>query len=418
MKLYDKFVLKIFTIEILSSRSQTMQIYGENSIKRYLQLINLKIILQAAPCLFISMVGLFFTGYLFDISVKDDKYKYFPIILESTCILTFKGNIELNFAMYISSWFTDSQNTNDDFCFIIENSSHLISQSFVVGFIVTIIAIINSCLNSKIETLLFMRIGISIITTCIISSFLFIIFLLVTLQITTLIGLETENIILPILSTINDFFIVQGILIATRFLLDFSFQELLFAGFILILIFVISLFIILNSSLRLPSQNFKTLSTSCSLSVLSGYLLETFSEKHKYLASSFPVFSGMCGAICYIEIHRKLKNFPTSNFKSENTKFTLMFISLIISLSYIGISYISDLKYSFAFSILFVLIFSLQIYFILYIMNDLVGYLHHINAENLDMNILPIITSISDVASAISLISIALGISKLDLGFK
>lgn len=380
----------------------------ENSfLKRLAKSFDFSIAFQSAPSLIISLAGLLLTGYLFEISIKNGNLQLFPIILESSCILSFKGNIELSFAMHLSSAYSNPRYSLNYKEYAFQNSCILISQSFAVGLFVGIIGILNSCINRIIDNALFIRICVSTLFTCTFSSMAFITILLIAIKVSYCFNLDMENIILPIASSLNDLLIVQGLILSSEFQLKLTPNESLFLAFLIFALVCFCLFISFNTKERIPNQALKVLFTTCTLSMMSGYLLETYSRSFPFLAPSFPVFSGMCGSISYIDIHRRFKNISLSTVRLIPSYPTLTCVSLFVSVFYMVVSFMIGIDYTAIFSALFILAFCTQVLILLVIIEYLFIFSDQNPGKSIHINMLPIVSSISDFLSSVTLISIA-----------
>lgn len=374
--------------------------------KKMVGVFNTTLIVQSAPSLLISLVGMLLTGLLFEISIKQKKYRVYPIILESGCILSFKGNIELSLAMHLSSLRSDRSGDAHFGSAAFYNSTAVLAQSFVTGFVAGIIGVINSMLNQTTDPIVFTRIIIASALTCFATSLIFIISLLVSIEIARLLEIDTENFILPVLSTVNDFIIVKGLLLSTELMEVLSGKECIVIGFGLSCLFVISLFFAIKADNLMPFNAIEILGVSYILTVFSGFILERYSSIFLHIATAFPVFAGMCGSISFIYIHRRFRLFQTKEKEQMSQHPTLLLISLIMAISYILFAKLFNFRFTTGFCIMFVLMFLCQVSIVLYMIESISKYMKNEN-KSIGTNTLPIVASVSDLLSAIVLVTTA-----------
>ncbi|KCZ74285.1 hypothetical protein H311_04751, partial [Anncaliia algerae PRA109] len=103
---------------------------------------------QSLPTLLFSLLSLSLAGKWLDESLSESLYVKYPLMLISSCILTFKGNIELILAMHLS---TLSQSRNLDLSkyhrFAFDNSCLVITQSVFIGLMIGILGGIRNFLS-------------------------------------------------------------------------------------------------------------------------------------------------------------------------------------------------------------------------------------------------------------------------------
>lgn len=368
------------------------------------KLFNPGLILQSAPTLLLTLIGMIFTGLLFRISITTTRYKKYPIILESGCILSFKGNIELGLAMHLSSRKQDQMTDSSFAKSVFFNCNAIFIQSFITGLLAGIVGGLQVFLINTFTRELFIKIILGSVLTCIATSMIFILFLLSMIQVSSIYKIKPENFILPLLSTINDFVIVRGLLLSAILLEDFSIKICMVIGSSLLLLLCINVFVALYSENLIPHHSIEILAASYMLSVFGGYLLEKYSSVFVYVVSAFPVFAGMCGSILFIHIHRKfiIEREQTSPMPSQRP--TLLLISFLIATLYIIIAHALGLGYSLGFSLAFILVFCCQIIIMLFISDKLC---YKTLSGDIHPDILPMVSSSTDFVSALILIAIA-----------
>lgn len=372
---------------------------------RLSKMLDLSLLVQAAPILFITLAGMVLTAILFDISVRMDKYKKYPIILEAGCILSFKGNVELGLAVNISSLRRGHHpGTGDFFRMTFFNVNFLLAQACIIGVFSGIIGGVHSSIKNGYDSLAFVRIVTGVIFICVATSLLFMVILLMILEVALKYGIEPENFILPLLSAVNDYVIVRGLLFAAIVSEQLHMAACIATILGLFVFFAINLFFTIRAEKLLPLNSIVVLGTSYMISILTAYLVDRFSSTISSIAFAFPVFSGMCGAIAFIHIHRKC-HFSPDELQIPQYP-TLMVLSFAVSLFFLILSKAIGMGYTLLFSSMFILVFCGQVLLTLVISEQMKwDCKEHPSKSFQDM--LPMISSLTDFFSSLVLIGIA-----------
>lgn len=370
---------------------------------------NTTLILQSALPLLVSLAGMLVTGILFEMSVKEDRFRLHPIILEAGCILSFKGNVELSLAMHLSSLRFSSTKSSKFGSSAFFNSNATLAQSFITGFLAGSVGVVSSLIGDSGNSTVYAKIVVAAALTCFVTSLVFILVLLATIELARFFDVCTENFILPVLSTVNDFIVVKGLLVSTDLLEHYTLKQTVLVGFGILCLFGISLFFTLRAKSLIPFHAIEVLSASYLLSILSGYLLEKYSSAFPAIASAFPVFAGMCGSISFIYIHRRFKLFQDQVPERQSQHLSLFLISLIVSLFYIALSKVFRLNYSTSFCVMFVIMFSCQVMLLIVIIENVLEKMRDEN-KNISISALPIVAAVSDFIAVIILIASTLAL--------
>lgn len=417
------------------------------------------ILLESIPSLLISFIGFTIAGSYLEDAKKESLFDVYPLLLVATCILSFKGNIELIFAMHLSSISNlysennsdtstrepernennlentshdiesnsgNNNNINDNILnmgntplthnhnliieyaqFAINNSCMVIIQSIIIGFSVGLVgsSILIARFSSSLDLIL--NTMCTCIFSCFISTLIVLLILFCAITLFKNFNINPDNVVLPSISAFSDYFTVCSLIFF------FKLFNSLDSKFICIcsLLFIFSLLpFIAHLSIRSP-----TIIPICSmillfltffLSSIAGFLIEYFSSKYKFLAISELVFSGLTSATSYIYLNRKLTSIY--NQKPHNKKaslFSLLLVSFAISLSYILVSNTLFIKLSLIFSLLFIISFILDVYFLIEIIDVILTKFHR-SVEIAGVVALPLITSLADFIGSLVLVSI------------
>lgn len=368
--------------------------------------LNTTLIMQSTPSLLISLVGMLFTGMLFESSVKQKRFRNYPIILESGCILSFKGNIELNLAMHLSSLRSRRLASRDFYRTALSNFSTALAQSLVVGLSAGCMGVLNSLLNNNSAPAVLVAIPTATMLACCASSVVFFLVLLITIELVHLSGVRAENVILPVISTLNDFLIVKGLLSSTDMVKTLSIEGCILVSLGLAFLFAVALlFSIRGRSLVLPCAVL-ALGTSYVVTAIGGFVLEKYSAIFMHIAAAFPVSAGMCGSIAFIHMHQKFHLLQDREQERGPYQPTLILISFVVSVLYVCIARVLDFHFTLRFSIMFVLMFICQVGIILLVTEAVFNHLRRRNKSG-STEALPIVSCISDFLSVVALVSTA-----------
>lgn len=369
---------------------------------------NFPLLLQSIPGLIISLVGLILTGSVLDSATYDEGLRDVPVLLQANCILAFKGNVELIFAMYLSSM---SQSPfflyGKYFRYVFDNANLVLAQSTMIGLIIGLIGVAKNLVSGMTDPGLNMAILASSMISCTLTSVAFILLLLVSIELSKSLRINPDNIILPAVSSLGDYMNVKTLIYLTKYFKGISIPSCLIYIFMLVSVVPFFLCFAFISKKRIPLQSIEILLVTYAISTLSGYVLEVFHSRFSILASSFPVFSGISVSIAFIYLHRIFTSI--SNRTAHNSResyITLIFTSLLMSLMYLGASVLIGLKYSYLFCILFTVFFIAQVIILLKTVAKLIIYLDKGEGDT-GVLTLPLITSISDILGIMFLLVVA-----------
>lgn len=381
------------------------------------------ILKQSIPSLLLSLVTLSLVGKKLSFVNGNNIFKYYPLLLVTTCILSFKGNIEMCYALYLRY---------NHFRFV--DFVLTILQSACIGLCVGFLGIAGCVFCGITEKVLLFKLIMNGIYSCIISTSLILLMIfLVVYQFSTIIN--PDNIVLPLISSISEYISVV-ILIYFLIYLDISFKMCTIIFLPILLVFLVYYFASRNhiSTMNILQSNLQTsnfISTNNNennhdnpsfsqkyterpiallisvylLSTLSGVIIEYFSKKHPYLASSSPVFCGLTGSTSYIYLNRKISNiYRTTQHNKFNVTYTLSIISLIISILYIIFS-IFITSYSIIFSLFFIIFFVLDVVLLIEIIDIIIKWLL-IKKIEVGSIMIPLLSSIADFLGCFFLVLI------------
>ncbi|AFM98083.1 hypothetical protein EHEL_040310 [Encephalitozoon hellem ATCC 50504] len=370
---------------------------------------NTSLLLQSVPGLLISLVGLIMTGSALIDATNDASLEDVPIILETNCILAFKGNTEVIFAMYLSSM---SQSPlfmyKKYFGYVFVNSNLVLAQSAIIGLTIGLIGIIGVTLSGELHTELVMSMVTGSLVSCILTTAMFIVLLVISIEISKVMGINPDNIILPTISSFGDYMNVKSLMYFTKRFRGISIPLSLTYIFLSVSIVPLCLCFALSGKKRIPIQPIEVLVMTYVISTAIGYVLENFSVRFPILAPSFPVFSGMSVSIALIHLHKIFTSINNQTIHNSTESYiTLTLVSLLMSLIYLVVAMLMGLQYSTEFCILFTISFVLHVTILLKGISILIEYLDK-KEEDTSVMALPFITSVSDVLSAGFLLAVVI----------
>ncbi|KAI5175750.1 solute carrier family 41 [Pancytospora epiphaga] len=370
--------------------------------------LNTTLILQSTPSLIISLFGTIFTGMLFESSIRQPLFKNYPIILISGCILSFKGNIELNFAMYLSSLRSQRITNQKYYSTAIKNFGINFLESFAVGLSAGCIGSISSLMKSS-PVILSRMIAIPAATllVCCVSSLLFFTMLMSIIEIVHFTGMNVENVILPILNAFNDFTIVRSTIFFLEVVDRFYIEQCIIIEVALFCLVLVLCMLGVKIQSTTHRCDIYILVISYLVTIISGSVLEHYSSTFLHIATVFPVTAGMCGSIAFIHMHQKIHPRVSSRVSwYDSQQITLILMSFMMSVFYVIIAALLGYGYTPSYSILFVFMFICQVGIMLFISEVVFKYFKIANG-NLPLATLPIVSCISDFLSVILLVTLA-----------
>ncbi|KAL6122692.1 ribosomal protein [Nucleospora cyclopteri] len=363
--------------------------------------IDLNIIIQSFVPLSFNMLSLYLIGCLFDFISTDDNLKQYPLILQSTCLMSFKGNIEVIFAVQIALLREQHGNFKKYISLAFNNTNLLMLQSFVIGLFIGLLGTAYHGINNGWKYDVGVRIMISTMFSCIMTTFFFIVLLFCVVELVRWLEIDEENFIMPSFSSAIDYFNARFLVICINFFNHISSDTALVFGSAMIVIATINLCFSFSSTSFFPSISPSVLLISLLASMFGGSLIQKFSQKTLFLAVCYPFFCGMSVSITLIFLHRIFTNIeiPTKPVLIN----TLIFISLVISLIYSLINSFMIESMSLLFPVTFVCMFIVQTYILLMILDNTTLRLKA-TVKNIELYSLPLISNISDILTIFSLI--------------
>lgn len=366
-------------------------------------IFDVSIISQSLPSILITLLGMFVTGEMFKNAVMNKSLANFPFVLLSSAVLGFKSSIELAYVMHI----TRLRNIllEDDFKkAVFTNSCFILLESFGVSIFSGIIGILSIYQKNQPNISLYLSILTSSILTCVISTFVFIIFFILALEISIYFSIDPENILMPLLNTVDDLIVVKLLVVSaleTRSITAYS------SILILLLFIAMSLFFYFytyNAENLLPLQSLESISISFSLNIFSGLIMEKSSAKYPMIAAAFPVFGGMSASIAFIFLHKvfsitqeQISSIPPTIYCS------LILVSFLISVMYMSLSHILQIGFTIEFSICFIFLFTIQVLVLLKFVDFMIKFIKKYDL-NISSNTIPILSATADFFAGLLLL--------------
>lgn len=377
------------------------------------------ILSQSIPSLLISFIGFTIAGlYLKDANYKDI-FQIYPLLLVSTCILSFKGNIELIFAMHLSSVSHTSNILMEYAQFAINNSCTVINQSIMIGAAVGLVgsSMIVAQVKNPIKHILVTLC--TCVFSCFVSTLLVLMILFIAITIVKNFEINPDNVVLPSISAFSDYFTVCSLIFFFETFHNFD-SIICYIGSLL---FIISLFPLIAYIAR-RSQNLMPISSifvlffTFLLSSTAGLIIEHFSDFYSFLAASSTVFCGLTSGTSFIYLNRKLTS--VYNHKPLNKRaslFSLLLLSLAMSLTYILVSNTLFVRLSYLFSFLFIISFLIDVYLLIELI-DFIFLKFQRSIDVVGIVALPLITSVADLFGSCFLVCILSFSNALENHFK
>ncbi|KAM0675085.1 hypothetical protein GVAV_001425 [Gurleya vavrai] len=371
------------------------------------QNLDLSLITQAVPSLLISLIGLSLSGRKLDLEQNTLIATIFPLLLISNCILSFKGNAEIIYAMNLSSLSQVKSLCKKKYLrFSFDNGCLVLAQSIVIGFSVGILGMARNII-SNVGNLKFFP---YMIASCIVASFissLFLILLLVpSMLISVMLNTNPDNIILPVISSIGDYMDIYALVFCMQKFHKANLLYCLSAILIILLTLPVFIYASLKSKHRIPIQNFYVLISTYILSTISSYAIQHFAKKHLILASSYPLFCGLTGSCSYIYLNRKITSMQNSTPHNQQKIFyTLVLVSSLVSILTTILMPIFGLKIKLLFGFLFIISFISSVCLLMKVIDKLVKY-YIDDVDEITVVALPSITSCADFLGTFFIIGI------------
>lgn len=370
--------------------------------------INFSLIAQSIPSLLISLIGLAMSGKKLEIEQHNKLAELYPILLLSNCILSFKGNIELIYGMHLSSLTQIKNHRVKEFLkYAFDNGCLVLAQSTIIGFSVGILGLARNIMV-KIS---FVSMTIKVISICLISSFLSSLIIICMLIPSVLfafeVGINPDNIILPIIASIGDYFDISILIFCIK-KLHYASTTICFTSIVSVLMLLpFLIYISVMSAKRIPLQSVYILVVTYCLSTISGYLIQFFSIKHVVLAASYPLFCGLTSASAYIYLNRKITTLQNQVPYNKKRNFTSVIItSIIIAILITILMPVFGIYFLKSFSICLMIGFVFTVALLLKLIDVMMRYLLE-DSDTAGVIGLPLLTSLTDFVSAIVVITIS-----------
>lgn len=369
--------------------------------------IDKNLLLQSIPSLLVSLVGLAFSGKMLNTEQSRKYAATFPIILISNCLLSFKGNIELIYAMYLSSSTQVQNHTIDRYLkYAFENGCLVLTQSIVIGISIGLLGLARNVIGNVIENNIFPR----MMAVCVLSSFLSTVIIVVLLVPAVLVALELginpDNIVLPVIASLGDFVDIAILILLIR---QYQFASVIRCCIPIFLIFGLIPFLIyisMKSSKRIPIQSVYVLVITYILGTLSSYIIQVFSKRHTILASSYPIFCGLAGASSYVYLNRKVTSIqnmvPHDRRRSFNS---VILASIIVAFAATLLMPAMGIYFKKMFSIMFVIGFVITVSILLKVIDVIMKFCEY-SSDIAGVIGLPMIASIADFLGSFVLLAI------------
>ncbi|RVD93323.1 hypothetical protein TUBRATIS_001420 [Tubulinosema ratisbonensis] len=375
-------------------------------------LISVSLLTQSLPSLLFSLISLALAGKWLDDSLKLNLYLEYPLLLISSCVLTFKGNIELILAMHLSTMSQSrSAELNKYYRFAFDNSCLVITQSAVIGFLIGLLGAIRNFLAQNLHKEIFFKIIASVLVSCFFSSFCIIIMILISIKLSKTFKIDPDHIILPGISAFSDVFVIRMCIFFIKFF-NFTTLSVTFLFLLTVIFFTsITFYFSLKSERIIPQQTIEMLFLSYMLSSFAGYILDFFSKDFRILAIFEPVFCGMCCSTALIYLHKKataLENGVSLNNRKIIS--TLLIISFFIGCFYLSGLLIFMKKFIFSFFLFFLVFFVCNVYILLSFIK-LVLDNNQISNPNIGVFAIPLISSLSDFIGVVMSVIVVVCVS-------
>lgn len=376
------------------------------------------ILLQSIPSLLISLIGFAIAGIYLESANKTAVFISYPLLLVATCILSFKGNIELIFAMHLSS-ISNVYNPVVEYArFAIDNACMVTVQSVLIGLSVGIVGMSVVVIKTKHPFQYGVVTLCACLTSCLVSTLVVLFILLMAVLLVKNMNINPDNVILPSISAFSDYFTVLSLIFF--FEMYHGMQSTFICTAVIFLVLFVVPFIMQvsrRSQSILPIQSMALLIITFVLSSISGMLIEYFSATYSFLASAAPVFCGLTGSTSFIYLNRKLTSLYTKQPHDKKASLcSLLTISLAISLIYIIILNTTFKKLPNLFSLLFIICFLVDVLLLIELVDFILNKFRR-SVEIAGVIALPLITSTADFFGSFFLVSIVLLISIIDPNF-
>lgn len=367
------------------------------------------ILSQSIPSLLISLIGFTIAGIYLEEANGTKLFLVYPLLLVATCILSFKGNIELIFAMHLSSISNVYSPVIEYARFAIDNACMVVVQSIIIGLSVGLVGMsvviirFENAFRYAVITLC------TCLVSCLVSTLVVLLILLAAMLLFQNLQINPDNVVLPSIAAFSDYFTVLSLIFF--FKLFHQMQSVTICATTVFLILAVVPFIIQvsrRSPAILPIQSLTLLIITFVLSSISGMLIEYFSIMYPFLASSAPVFCGLTGSTSFIYLNRKLTSLYTKQPHNKKASlFSLLIISLAMSLTYIIISNTLFEKLPNMFSFLFIVCFLVDVLLLIELVDCILSRFQR-SVEMAGVVALPLITSTADFFGSFFLVAIVL----------
>jgi Divalent cation transporter len=302
-------------------------------------LLDTATIKEAVPSLIFSFIGMILMGKALEIHASDVFTKYIPHIFIINSMLVFKNNIELNYADIMSTYAKKAfeyEGEHSPLEYIVGCGSKMLFNSFVVSLLIGIFSTykhVHHLVFVSAERLYgnVLASALIVLTTFLagISSSLFVVFSVVAcVYFSHEAGIDSDNIMLPIVSSLADYISVLTLLYFGNTMFAFlpecfpidkvdssfaryrmgSEEAQVFVSNCLMItvlsVLLMSLHFFTKTRVDCEFFNIYSLTGTFLIASLSGWLLQVFSEWHSVLGVLIPSFNGLAGSVILVYISR------------------------------------------------------------------------------------------------------------------
>ncbi|ORD95185.1 hypothetical protein ECANGB1_2766 [Enterospora canceri] len=314
--------------------------------------VDTETVFQSFIPLLISLLGLFASGSIYSNVIQDENLKKYPLVLLFTCVLGFKGNVEMIFSIHITHYKETMYSKTEYLARVFQHSNRLVFNSAAIGVTLGLIGVVHDMLLGTQNELVQLNILVTTAFSCVASSVLFVFSLLTTLEVATFFKMEVENVILPTLSAVSDLLV----LFMLRFLISkcdsADYHALFLLGFTTFCLFCLTGTIAATGDSGDSIVPVGTLIASTASSVACGFIVGRLATAFPHVPVTFPFYSGMSISITLMFLHRTITA-DYSTVSKRSTETTLIFMALVFSLVFLWLSYTTLLFFSVGFSLLF-----------------------------------------------------------------
>lgn len=312
-----------------------------------------KLFYQSTLSILIGLLGMLFSNSIIVESLSNPKIKRLPYIFQSSCILGMKNNIELAYAMKISTIEPTRNNYN---LLILQNSIYLLIQTIAIGVLVGFMGGLNQICKGNFDATILVTVAYVSIGVCILSTIAFLTSFIISNIIFKKFNINSENFAIPILNALNDIFVVKMLRDLSLSSFDYSVETLIFLIFTIFCIFLSCLiFCLKTEGFAENLQLDKIWGISVVINLLTGFMVDDAAQDYPIINQTYLLYSNMCAALAYVYTHKMYSAIKNRRSLPESIKYTLVLIAFICSCIYVLISFFSSMNFKFLFFMGFIL---------------------------------------------------------------